>query len=55
MMRGVGHVPMTDDPALVAEVLLRGSAPAAAMAAGVVPRPARCAVGAQPQPWPRAA
>ncbi len=28
-MRGVGHVPMFDDPALVAEVLLRGSAPVA--------------------------
>ncbi len=25
-MRGCGHVPMTDDPALVADVLLRGSA-----------------------------
>lgn len=28
-MRGVGHVPMTDNPRFVAEVLLRGSAPAA--------------------------
>jgi pimeloyl-ACP methyl ester carboxylesterase len=28
-MRGVGHVPMFDDPELVAEVLLRGSAPLA--------------------------
>ena len=26
MMKGVGHVPMTDDPALVARVLLQGSA-----------------------------
>jgi len=31
-MRGVGHVPMTDDPCLVAEVLLRGSEPAASIA-----------------------
>ncbi len=29
MMRGVGHVPMTDDPRFVAKVLLRGSEPAA--------------------------
>jgi pimeloyl-ACP methyl ester carboxylesterase len=27
VMRGVGHVPMWDDPAQVAEILLRGSAP----------------------------
>ena len=32
MMRGVGHVPMTDDPRFVAKVLLRGSAPAASVA-----------------------
>lgn len=32
MMRGVGHVPMTDDPTFVAKVLLRGSAPAATIA-----------------------
>lgn len=32
MMRGVGHVPMFDNPALVAEVLLRGSAPIASVA-----------------------
>jgi pimeloyl-ACP methyl ester carboxylesterase len=32
MMRGVGHVPMTDDPSFVAEVLLRGSEPAASVA-----------------------
>ncbi|MBE7189046.1 alpha/beta fold hydrolase [Jatrophihabitans endophyticus] len=31
-MRGVGHVPMTDDPHYVAKVLLRGSAPAASVA-----------------------
>jgi pimeloyl-ACP methyl ester carboxylesterase len=31
MMRGVGHVPMTDDPLFVAKVLLEGSAPAAAV------------------------
>jgi pimeloyl-ACP methyl ester carboxylesterase len=31
MMRGVGHVPMFDDPAHVARVLLRGSAPAASV------------------------
>jgi pimeloyl-ACP methyl ester carboxylesterase len=31
-MRGVGHVPMFDNPALVAEVLLRGSAPIASVA-----------------------
>jgi pimeloyl-ACP methyl ester carboxylesterase len=29
MMRGVGHVPMFDNPELVAQVLLRGSAPVA--------------------------
>ena len=29
MLRGVGHVPMTDDPRLIAELLLRGSAPVA--------------------------
>jgi hypothetical protein len=27
-LRGCGHVPMTDDPALVARVLLLGSDPA---------------------------
>lgn len=32
MMRGVGHVPMTDDPVHVARILLRGSAPAATVA-----------------------
>lgn len=32
MMRGVGHVPMTDDPQFVAKILLRGSAPAASIA-----------------------
>lgn len=32
LMRGVGHVPMTDDPNFVAKVLLRGSAPAATVA-----------------------
>ncbi len=32
MMRGVGHVPMTDNPHFVAKVLLRGSAPAARVA-----------------------
>jgi hypothetical protein len=32
MMRGVGHVPMTDAPQFVAKVLLRGSAPAASIA-----------------------
>jgi pimeloyl-ACP methyl ester carboxylesterase len=32
MLRGVGHVPMFDNPRLVAEVLLRGSAPAAIVA-----------------------
>jgi len=31
-MRGVGHIPMFDDPALVAEVLLRGSEPIASVA-----------------------
>jgi pimeloyl-ACP methyl ester carboxylesterase len=33
LMRGVGHVPMTDAPRFVAKVLLRGSAPAASIAA----------------------
>jgi pimeloyl-ACP methyl ester carboxylesterase len=32
MMRGVGHVPMHDDPDFVAQVLLRGSAPVADVA-----------------------
>lgn len=32
MIRGVGHVPMTDNPRFVAKVLLRGSAPAATVA-----------------------
>jgi pimeloyl-ACP methyl ester carboxylesterase len=32
MMRGVGHVPMTDDPAFTAKILLRGSEPAATIA-----------------------
>jgi pimeloyl-ACP methyl ester carboxylesterase len=45
MMHGVGHVPMTDNPAHVARVLLRGSAPVAVVArleelAPVAPRPA---------------
>jgi len=32
MLRGVGHVPMFDSPALIAKVLLRGSAPTASVA-----------------------
>ena len=32
MMRGVGHVPMTDDPRYVAKVLLRGSSATAKIA-----------------------
>jgi pimeloyl-ACP methyl ester carboxylesterase len=32
LLRGVGHVPMFDDPGLIAKVLLRGSAPAATVA-----------------------
>jgi pimeloyl-ACP methyl ester carboxylesterase len=32
MMRGVGHVPMWDDPRHVARILLRGSAPVASVA-----------------------
>ena len=39
-MRGVGHVPMTDNPAHVASVLLRGSGPAAAIAPIEAARPA---------------
>jgi pimeloyl-ACP methyl ester carboxylesterase len=31
VLRGLGHVPMTDDPKAVAEILLRGSAPVAAV------------------------
>ncbi|HEU5266083.1 MAG TPA: hypothetical protein VFU35_05260, partial [Jatrophihabitans sp.] len=31
-LKGVGHVPMTDDPHAVAEVLLHGSAPVAQVA-----------------------
>jgi pimeloyl-ACP methyl ester carboxylesterase len=45
-MRGVGHVPMFDNPEFVAKILLRGSAPAATVepiekakhTAGAVPR-----------------
>ncbi len=37
MMHGVGHVPMTDNPALVAELLLRGSAPVADVAPLIAP------------------
>jgi pimeloyl-ACP methyl ester carboxylesterase len=33
VLKGLGHVPMTDDPHAVAEVLLRGSAPLAQVAA----------------------
>jgi pimeloyl-ACP methyl ester carboxylesterase len=41
MLRGVGHVPMFDDPARIADVLLRGSAPAATVAPiAAGPRPA---------------
>ena len=45
MMRGVGHVPMWDDPKHVAQVLLQGSAPVAevaplaALAAGAAAAP----------------
>jgi pimeloyl-ACP methyl ester carboxylesterase len=46
MMRGVGHVPMTDDPCHVAQVLLDGSAPAAAIEPIVRARPARSLTGA---------
>ncbi|MFN2519256.1 MAG: alpha/beta fold hydrolase [Jatrophihabitantaceae bacterium] len=35
-MRGVGHVPMFDDPELVADVLLRGSTPVANVAGAPV-------------------
>ncbi|SHG01208.1 Pimeloyl-ACP methyl ester carboxylesterase [Jatrophihabitans endophyticus] len=38
-LRGVGHVPMSDDPRRVADLLLRGSAPAATVAP--LARPAR--------------
>lgn len=38
-MRGVGHVPMTDDPHHVAQILLRGSAAVAAVAP-IAPAPA---------------
>ncbi len=38
MLRGVGHVPMSDDPHAVAQVLLRGSAPVAVVTAAPVRR-----------------
>ena len=38
-MRGVGHVPMTDNPSFVASVLLRGSGPSAAIAPIETARP----------------
>ncbi len=41
LMRGVGHVPMTDDPQFVAKILLRGSAPVASIAPIAVAAPAR--------------
>ncbi|MDP9115999.1 MAG: alpha/beta fold hydrolase [Actinomycetota bacterium] len=42
MMRGVGHVPMYDDPEYVAQVLLRGSAPTAVVShLRVAGKPAR--------------
>ncbi len=47
MMRGVGHVPMTDDPSYVAKVLLRGSAPAASIAPLHGARPAKGRAGAR--------
>jgi pimeloyl-ACP methyl ester carboxylesterase len=37
LMRGVGHVPMTDDPHYVAMVLLRGSAPTATLDPAATP------------------
>lgn len=44
LMRGVGHVPMTDDPRFVAKILLQGSAPVASIApiapAALTARPA---------------
>jgi pimeloyl-ACP methyl ester carboxylesterase len=40
MMRGVGHVPMYDNPDLVADILLRGSEPVATVAE-LAPAPAR--------------
>jgi pimeloyl-ACP methyl ester carboxylesterase len=46
MMRGVGHVPMTDNPHFVAEVLLRGSTPAATVA----PLPAAETAAGEPPP-----
>ena len=45
LLHGVGHVPMTDDPHAVAQVLLRGSAPLARVAT-LDPRPRR-ATGAE--------
>jgi len=45
MMRGVGHVPMTDAPHFVATVLLRGSAPTATVAPLL---PAECDTPATP-------
>ncbi len=46
MMRGVGHVPMWDDPKHVARVLLQGSAPVAEVAplAALAPRRRRAAL-----------
>ena len=44
MLRGVGHVPMTDDPRLIAQLLLHGSAPVATIKPLAKParrRPAR--------------
>ena len=51
MMRGVGHVPMTDNPRFVAKMLLRGSAPAATVAPLTALDAAR---SPQPPPSPEA-
>ena len=48
MLKGVGHVPMTDNPALVADVLLAGSAASADIALLLPARRARSASSRSP-------
>ena len=48
VMKGVGHVPMTDDPELVADILLQGSSATAAVAPLVPARAHRRAAGTTP-------